>query len=429
MYLNPDGLKLAKYVIKHNRPPLVFSNEIITLKEKLAKVCDGEAFVVQGGECAESVDEYDTNHMIDLFKTLIVMSLIVSYDINKPVVKIARAAGQYAKPRTNQFEKKGAVELPSYFGDIMNSKDFSYSGRVVSESRIIKAHDMSANTMNMIRAMSTSGYFSLERIHEWIPPIIDNALHDKVKWHYNSRLEAIQKSVEFMKNCGVARGSNIREPELYTSHEALLLDYEESMVRKDSITDDMFDCSAHFVWLGERTRDLDGQHVEFLRGIGNPIGIKVSKNTDIEELDDIIRVLNPENEKGKITLICRYGYDDIHEYFPLLLKEMKKTTYNIVYMVDPMHGNTYTLSNGFKTRDFEHIMSETSQFFEICKEYDVYPGGIHIEMTGNDKSKECVNGLAKTTDADVEMYFQSNCDPRMNYSQCIEYALNIASFL
>lgn len=427
-YLNPKGLQKVKDVIRNNRPPLVFANEILTLKEKLSLVVDGEAFIVQGGECAESVDEYNTSDMIDLFKTLIIMSLIISYDLDKPVIKIARAAGQYAKPRSNQRETIGDSTLPSYFGDIINAKHFDYESRMVNEHRILRAHDMSANTLNLIRAMSMSGYFSLTRLHEWVPLTIKDDLDGTVKRKYRSALEAIEKAVDFMKNCGVHQNSStLSEPELYTSHEALLLDYEESMVRRDSITRKMFDCSSHFVWLGERTRNLHGPHVEFLRGIENPIGIKISKNTDLEQLLNIIDALNPSNEKGKIVLICRYGHEAIEEHFPRLLKTLITTPRNIVYMVDPMHGNTYTLPNGFKTRNFEHIMVETNTFFELCKKYGVYPGGIHLEMTGNDRSKECVNGLVRTTETDVEANFNSNCDPRLNYSQCVEYALTIAS--
>jgi 3-deoxy-7-phosphoheptulonate synthase len=427
-YHDPERVERVKDTIRKNRPPLVFANEIRILKQRLAAASEGRMFVVQGGECAESVDDYSTKDMIELFKTLIIMSLIISYDFKKPVVKIARAAGQYAKPRSSPHEKVEGVELPSYFGDIVNGKAFDEESRSISEDRILKAHDMSANTMNMIRAMTMSGYLSLERMHEWVPFTLQDDLDVSVFRKYYASLQGILKAVEFMRSCGIKLSSRMKEPELYISHEALLLDYEEAMVRRDSITNKIYDCSTHFVWLGERTRSLHGPHVEFLRGIENPIGIKLSHTTDLDELVRIIHTLNPTNEKGKIVLICRYGHNNIEWFLPSLFKKIKAKAYHVLYMVDPMHGNTYKLPNGCKTRNFEHIVAETAAFFDLCIQYGVVPGGVHLEMTGNDESRECLNGLVKNTAMDVKTTFKSNCDPRLNYSQCVEYALAVADY-
>lgn len=427
-YLNINELKRHTDTIKYNRPPLVFANEIVDLKTRLVDACDGNAFIIQGGECAESIDSYVTNDIIDMIKTLIVMSIIICYVNDKQVIKIARAAGQYAKPRSNPTETIDDVTLPSFFGDNINSIEFTEENRKICPERIVLAHDVAANTMNLIRGMSSSGYLSLYRLHSWI--LSDTkSLHKDVVNKYSKVLNNISKCIKYMGNCGVDENHNLYTPNIFTSHEALLLEYEESMVRTDSISGQYFDCSAHMVWIGDRTRQLDGQHVEFLRGVQNPIGIKISKNTNLEELVKIIRILNPENAKGKICVICRYGDAYIDEHFVELIYALKVTKLNVVYMIDPMHGNTYKLNNGYKTRDFNKIVSDTRKFFEICYKYSVYPGGVHLEITGNDTSSECVHGLVNNTETDVKTKFKSKCDPRLNLSQCIEYIFHVSSFM
>ena len=427
-YDDKDKLNLIKKKLKYNRPPLVFSNEIVTLRKQLVDVSDGKSFIIQGGECAESIDNYDTNNVIDMMKALIVMSLIVSYTNDIQVIKILRGAGQYAKPRSSPTETIDDVTLNSYFGDNINGLSFNEKSRQINATRMLIANDISAHTMNLMRSMSSSGFLSLYNLQQWVKRDLKDDVHINVYDEYNEVLDDIERSIKFMSNCGVINNDKLNAPEIFTSHEALLLDYEESMIREDSTTKKNFNCSGHFLWLGDRTRDVDGQHVEFLRGVENPIGIKISKNTDLSEIVDIIKILNPHNDKGKICLICRYGDDHITNNFEILINVITFNKLNVIYMVDPMHGNTYTLENGYKTRNFNKILSETNNFFNICNKKNVYPGGVHIEMTGNDDSSECINGLIENKEEHVSDNYKSNCDPRLNLSQCIEYAFKLHKF-
>ena len=428
-YEDNNKLLEVKYRLKYQRPPLIFANEVIDLRNNLCDVCDGNSFIIQGGECAESVDEYDSDSIFDMFKTIVIMSIIISYSNNKRVIKILRGAGQYAKPRSNPTETRHGKTLPSYFGDSINSLEFNHDARKVDPMRMLHAHDVSSNTLNLLRSMSTSGYLSLYRLHDWINKDLRRDANDVVITNYRGIIKDIEKAINFMTNCGIDKNHKLHVPEVYTSHEALLLDYEEPMVRKDSITGKYFCTSGHFVWIGDRTRDLDGQHVEFLRGVENPIGIKISKDTKLDELIDIIYVLNDDNSKGKICLICRYGDEHIDKHFINLINAIAEAKLNVIFMIDPMHGNTYKLKNGYKTRSFDKILSETQKFFKICQKNSVYPGGIHLEMTGNDKSAECMHGLVKNDEIDVGNNYKSQCDPRLNLSQCIEYICKITKLI
>jgi 3-deoxy-7-phosphoheptulonate synthase len=429
-YENKDLLNKNKNILKHKRHPIVFANEINELKKDLKKVAEEDGFIIQGGDCAEIINGKTTSEIIDLVKLLSEMSLIYSYSTNKPVVKIGRIAGQYAKPRSSMYEKKDGLTLPSYFGDIVNGFEFSEASRKIDPSRLVEAHDSSVSVMNTLRALMNSSYLSLDTIYNWTnDDTLYNDLNINVYDEYSETIKSIKDSILFAKNCGCDDVS-FNNPVIYTSHEALLLDYEECLVRTDSKTGNMYDCSAHFIWLGERTREIDGAHVEFLRGIDNPIGIKVGPKANHEELIDIIRKLKKKKKKGKISLICRFGEHCIEQELPILLSTLKENPeINHLLMIDPMHGNTKKIESGIKTRDFRDVLIESSKFFKICKDHNVKSHGIHLELTAEDDSAECIGGLIGNDVTDIEHRYNSNCDPRLNRSQCIEYILLLSKHL
>ena len=434
LYKNKDKLETIKNTLKYNRPPLVFANEIIQLNNDLKLVHNKEAFIIQGGDCAESIDNYDYKNVMDLVRLLIQMALIVSYNKHVKVIKIARAGGQFSKPRTNneetQISKTGEkVTLPSYFGDSINKLPFTENDRIIDETRMLLAHDVSANTLNLIRSMSTSGYLSLNRLNAWMYRCV---FKKRLLYHkYIDLFQEMNKSLKLLSLFGIDASNEhkLNTPVVYTSHEALLLHYEECMTRKDSISNEIFDCSAHFLWIGDRTRDLDGAHIEFARGIHNPIGIKIGPNANITDIIKIIDTLNPLNHPGKITLICRFGNEYILDLFPDLILEIKKQNKNVIWMLDPMHGNNDTFTDGKKTRYFKKILNETKLFFDICKTHDIYPGGVHLEMCAIDDSAECVGGLINIEEEDVKRNYKSNCDPRLNLAQSIEYAFELSKLM
>ncbi len=419
-------LKLLKEVEEELRkfPPLIFAGEARNLKSDLARVGRGEAFIVQGGDCAESFDAFNADTIKRLFKLILQMSVVMTYSSGKSVVKIGRVAGQFAKPRSSDFEEKNGVKLPSYRGDIINSIEFSKEAREPDPRRMIRAYYQSVATMNLIRAFSRGGMADLREVHKWnLEFIKDHPLGKK----YEELSNQIDKAVKFLNACGInsQNAPQLRQTVVYTSHEALLLNYEEAFTRVDSFTGDWYNTSAHMLWIGDRTRDLDGAHIEYFRGIKNPIGCKVGPSMEADELIKLIDALNPENEPGRLNLIVRMGADKINELFPPLLKAVKEAKKDVVWTIDPMHGNVEKTSTGLKTRDFDNILSEVRSFFEIHQKEGTIGGGIHLEMTGEDVT-ECTGSTSCSIDEDsLSDRYHTQCDPRLNAKQALELAFMI----
>jgi len=406
-------------------PPLIFSGEARNLKTKLAAAGRGEAFLLQGGDCAESFSDFNANNIKNLFKLMLQMNMVLMYSTGKPVVKIGRIAGQFAKPRSSDFEEIDGVKLPSYRGDIINGIEFNETARMPSPYNMLKAYNQSASTLNLLRAFARGGLADLNKVHQWnLDFIKDNPLGKR----YDELSTKIDHSMKFMAACGLNSDSmpQLHQTTLYTSHEALLLNYEEALTRQDSETGEWYDCSAHMLWIGDRTRDLSEAHIEYFRGIQNPIGCKVGPSMEEDELIELIDALNPDNEEGRLNLIVRMGAGKIREYFPKLLKRVRDEGKNVVWSCDPMHGNVEKSSSGFKTRDFDNILSEVEQFFSIHKEMGTIAAGIHLEMTGNDVT-ECTGSTSCAITAEgLASRYHTQCDPRLNASQALELAFMLS---
>jgi len=406
-------------------PPLIFAGEARRLKEKLAAAGRGEAFLLQGGDCAESFADFNAKNIKNLFKLMLQMNMVLMYSTGKPVVKVGRIAGQFAKPRSSDYEEKDGVKLPSYRGDIINGIEFTKEARVPNPENMLKAYYQSASTLNLLRAFSRGGLADLNKVHQWnLEFIKDNPLGKK----YDELSDKIDHSMKFMAACGLSSDvmPQLHQTTLYTSHEALLLNYEEALTRQDSETGEWYDCSAHMLWIGDRTRDLTEAHIEYFRGIQNPIGCKVGPSMGEDELIALIDALNPENEEGRLNLIVRMGADKIAEYYPPLLKKVRDAGKNVVWSIDPMHGNVEKSSTGFKTRNFDNILSEVEQFFSIHKEMGTVPAGIHLEMTGNDVT-ECTGSTScAITDEGLASRYHTQCDPRLNASQALELSFMLS---
>ncbi len=409
-------------------PPLIFAGEARNLKEELAKAGRGEAFIIQGGDCAESFAAFNADTIKNLFKLILQMSVVVAYSSGKPIVKIGRVAGQFAKPRSSNYEEKDGVKLPSYRGDIINDIEFSAEARKPDPYRMIRAYYQSAATMNLLRAFSRGGLADLNEVHRWNLDFIKNHPIGK---KYEEISCQIDKAMQFLKAAGLTSKNTpqLRQTVVYTSHEALLLNYEEALTRVDSITGDYYNTSAHMLWIGDRTRDLDGAHIEYFRGIHNPIGCKVGPTMKPDELVELVKALNPKNEEGKLNLIVRMGATKIDELFPPLLKAVRDANLNVVWTIDPMHGNVEKSSTGFKTRDFDNILSEVKSFLKIHKEHGTIAAGVHLEMTGEDVT-ECTGSTscAITVD-DLHSRYHTQCDPRLNANQALELAFMISEVL
>jgi len=406
-------------------PPLIFSGEARNLKKDLARAGRGEAFIVQGGDCAESFAAFNADTIKNLFKLILQMSVVVAYSSGKPVVKIGRVAGQFAKPRSSDFEEKDGVKLPSYRGDIINDIEFSKEARKPDPYRMVRAYYQSAATMNLLRAFSRGGLADLNEVHRW------NL--DFIKSHpIGQKFEAIScqidKAMKFLKAAGITseNAPELRQTTVYTSHEALLLNYEEALTRTDSITGDYYNTSAHMLWIGDRTRDLDGAHIEYFRGIKNPIGCKVGPSMKPDELVALVKALNPDNEEGKLNLIVRMGADKINELYPPLLKAVRDANLNVVWTIDPMHGNVEKSSTGFKTRDFDNILSEVKSFFNIHREHGTVAAGVHLEMTGENVTECTGSASCSITVDDLSSRYHTQCDPRLNANQALELAFMIS---
>ena len=405
-------------------PPLVFAGEARELRKRLGDVALGNAFLLQGGDCAESFKEFHPDNIRDTFRILLQMAVVLTFAAAVPVVKVARIAGQFAKPRSAPTEKQGDEELPSYRGDIINGMDFTNAARQPDPERMVSAYSQAAATLNLLRAFATGGYAGLEYVHRWNQGFVTDSPQGA---RYQEFATRITEALEFMKACGVnAKTSpHLQGTDLYTSHEALLLGYEQSLTRIDSTTGDWYDTSAHMLWIGDRTRQLDGAHVEFLRGVENPLGMKCGPSLEPDDLLRLIDVLNPKNEPGRLTLISRFGADNVAEHLPKLLRKVKSEGRHVVWSCDPMHGNTIKAANGYKTRPFERILKEVEQVFAVHQAEGTYAGGIHIEMTGQNVT-ECTGGAHAITEDDLSSRYHTHCDPRLNANQALDLAFLLA---
>ncbi len=423
-----DKKKLADVVKRLKKlPPLVFAGEVRNLKDRLSKCVTGDSFLLQAGDCAESFAEFHPNYIRDTFRVILQMSVILSFASGVPIVKVGRLAGQFAKPRSSSVEKKDDIELPSYLGDMINAIEFDKNSRVHDPERMIMAYNQAASTQNLLRAFAYGGYADLTRIQQWN---LDFVKRSKQGSKFKILANRISECLNFMSSCGVTSESvrQLSETSFFISHEALLLPYESAFTRVDSTTGDWYDTSAHMVWIGDRTRQINGAHVEFCRGISNPIGIKVGPTSDSDEIIRVIKKINPNNEKGKITLIVRMGCKKIDKLYPEILRKINEKGFNVVWSSDPMHANIEKSKSGYKTRNFKNILSEVKSFFKIHNNEGTIAGGIHLEMTGQNVT-ECIGGLQKISDKDLASRYHTHCDPRLNASQSIELAFLIASFL
>ena len=410
-----------------NYPPLVFAGEARTLKSQLANVSKGKAFLLQGGDCAESFSEFHSDNIRDTFKALLQMSVVMTYAAGLPVVKVGRLGGQFAKPRSSNTETFNGVTLDSYRGDIINGVEFTKEARVPDPKRMIHAYNQSAATQNLIRAFASGGLADLHQIHQWN---LDFAHQNAVTAKYEKLSEDIEKSLQFMEACGINSKTyrTLRETDFYTSHEALLLPYEEAFTRKDSLTGDWYNTAAHMVWIGDRTRQLDGAHIEYMRGINNPIGIKAGPSMDPEDLIKLCQRLNPQNEEGRLNVIVRMGANKVGDGMPALIRAIEREGINVVWSCDPMHGNTIKSSNNYKTRPVDDILTEMKQFFQVHRAEGTFAGGVHLEMTGKNVT-ECIGGSFTVTEEDLSSRYHTHCDPRLNADQALELAFLIADSL
>jgi len=408
-------------------PPLVFAGEARRLKAALALAAEGRAFVLQGGDCAESFSDFNANSVRDTFRVLLQMAVVLTFGATVPIVKIGRMAGQFAKPRSSDMETLDGVALPSYRGDIINGPDFNAAARIPDPARMETAYFQSAGRMNLLRAFASGGYADLHQVHRWN---LDFVARSPLAARYQDLATRIDETLGFMAACGIgsANTAQIRETEFYTSHEALLLPYEQALTRVDSTSGDWYGCSANFLWIGDRTRQVDGAHVEFLRGIRNPIGIKVGPSTPVDDLLRLIDILHPDDEPGRLTLISRMGAEKVHTHLAPLLRAVQRVGKKIVWVCDPMHGNTISTAQNVKTRNFESILAEMRGFFDVFAGEGVRPGGVHVEMTGQPVT-ECVGGAHRLTEADLSQRYETFCDPRLNAEQSLELAFLVAAEL
>jgi 3-deoxy-7-phosphoheptulonate synthase len=412
--------KLATY------PPLIFAGEADKLKKALAEVAAGDAFLLQGGDCAESFSEHSANHVRELFRVFLQMAVVLTFAGQQPVVKVGRIAGQFAKPRSSPTEKRGGTELPSYRGDIINGEEFTEADRIPDPERQLQAYRQSAATLNLIRAFSEGGYAGLENVLRWM---LDFEQKSPFGRKYKELGEQIQTALRFMRACGVTEETmpSLGRTTFYTSHEALLLGYEQALTRRDEAggSQNWYATAGHMIWIGDRTRQPDHAHVEFCRGIRNPLGLKCGPSLEPDGLLRLIDILNPKNEPGRLTLICRFGFDKVEKHLPKLIRAVQKAGQTVVWSCDPMHGNTITAANGLKTRPFDRIRSEVDAFFEVHRAEGTHAGGVHVEMTGLNVT-ECTGGATAITEAQLSDRYHTRCDPRLNADQSLELAFLVA---
>jgi 3-deoxy-7-phosphoheptulonate synthase len=408
-------------------PPLVFAGEARRLKTLLGSVAKGDAFLLQGGDCAESFKEFHADSIRDTFRLILQMAVVLTFAGGRPVVKVGRVAGQFAKPRSDATETQNGVTLPSYRGDNINGQEFDAAARTPDPERLMRAYSQSASTLNLLRAFAGGGYADLQNIHRWTVGFVEDS---PLGARYRELTDKISESLTFMAAVGVTSDSHpdLKRVEVFTSHEALLLGFEEAMTRVDSLTGEWYDTSAHMLWIGERTRQLDGAHVEFMRGVKNPIGVKCGPTMEPDDLLQLIDALNPKNEPGRLTLIGRFGADKVEARLPRLMEATAKAGRAVVWSCDPMHGNTLKAANGYKTRPFERILKEVKGFVEVARAEGVHPGGLHLEMTGQNVT-ECLGGARALTEDELSHRYHTHCDPRLNADQALELAFLVAENL
>jgi 3-deoxy-7-phosphoheptulonate synthase len=426
IYPNQAHLEEVEALLK-NYPPLVFAGEARNLKKSLADVCEGKAFLLQGGDCAESFSEFHAHNIRDTFKVMMQMAVVMTFAGGVPVVKVGRLGGQFAKPRSSDNETINGVTLPSYRGDIINGVEFTEAARIPDPQRMVQAYNQSAATLNLLRAFASGGLADLHQVHAWNLGFVGQ---NKLTQKYEELSQQIDNSLRFMAACGITSDTyrTLRETDFYTSHEALLLPYEEAFTRQDSLTGEWYDVSSHMLWIGDRTRQLDGAHVEFMRGIQNPIGIKAGPSMDTDNLIRLCDVLNPNNEAGRLNIIVRMGADKVGDGMPKLIQAIQREGKKVLWSCDPMHGNTITSGNGYKTRPVDAILKEMKQFFQVHKSEGSYAGGVHLEMTGKNVT-ECLGGSFEITEENLESRYHTHCDPRLNADQSLELAFLIADTL
>ncbi len=408
-------------------PPLVFAGEARTLTESLALASEGKAFVLQAGDCAEAFGAFSANGIRDKLKIILQMSVVLTYGAGVPTVKIGRIAGQFAKPRSSNTEVRDGVELPSFRGDMVNDIAFDAESRAPDPTRLLRGYHQSASTLNLLRALTKGGYADLAQAHAWNQDFVTASPEGR---RYESLAAEIERALRFMTACGIDLNAEfqLHQVDCYTSHEALLLDYEEALTRQDSITGDWYDCSAHLLWIGDRTRQLDGAHVEFLAGVENPVGVKLGPTTEPDEVLALCKRLNPDARAGKLMLISRMGKDRVSELLPPLIDAVRESGHPVVWACDPMHGNTFTHSSGVKTRRFDDVMSELRGFFTACNNAGVWPGGVHVELTGENVT-ECLGGTDEVLGDHLEQRYETMCDPRLNARQSLDLAFQTAELL
>ncbi|MBO6518526.1 MAG: 3-deoxy-7-phosphoheptulonate synthase class II [Rhodospirillales bacterium] len=424
----PDAAKLAAVEeALSNVPPLVFAGEARSLKKSLGAVAEGNAFALMGGDCAESFAEFHPNNIRDTFRVILQMAFVLTFGAAMPVVKIGRMAGQFAKPRSAPTETQGDVTLDSYRGDMVNAMPFTSEDRTPDPDRLMRVYNQSAATLNLLRAFAQGGYADLNKVHQWTLGFIADSPEAE---RYQDLADRLDETLAFMSACGLTAENTpqLRETDFYTAHEALLLNYEQALTRVDSTSGDWYDTSAHFLWIGDRTRQPDHAHVEFMRGIANPIGMKCGPSTDPDELIRLIDMLNPDNVPGRLTLISRMSSEKVLDLLPPLLRRVKSEGRNVAWVCDPMHGNVIKSSTGYKTRPFDRILTEVRGFFEAHEAEGTYAGGVHLEMTGQNVT-ECTGGAIAITDADLSDRYHTHCDPRLNAQQALELAFLLAEEL
>lgn len=424
----PDASALEEVEAKLRKiPPLVFAGEARNLRRALAEVGEGRAFLLQGGDCAESFAEHSADNIRDTFRVLMQMAVVMTFAGASPVVKVGRMAGQFAKPRSSNFETENGVELPSYRGDMVNGMEFTSDARVPDPDRMLQAYSQAAATLNLLRAFAQGGYADLHRVHGWNMGFVAGTPQGE---KYQEMADQISDALDFMRACGITPDAvqEMRQTDFYTSHEALLLNYEQAMTRIDSTSGDWYDTSAHLLWIGDRTRDLDGAHVNFMRGICNPIGIKAGPSMTPEDLIRLCDVLNPRNEPGRLTIIARMGADKVKEHLPPLIRVIEREGRKVTWSCDPMHANTIKSGTGYKTRPFDQILAEVRRFFDVHEAEGTWAGGVHFEMTGQDVT-ECIGGAQEITEHSLADRYHTHCDPRLNASQSLELAFLVADTL
>src|ERR1700722_10055433 len=424
----PDEAHLARVeTALAAKPPLVFAGEARRLLDHLELVAHGKSFLLQAGDCAESFDEGSADSIRDKLKVILQMAVALTYAAGVPVIKVGRIAGQFAKPRSEEFELRDGEQLDVFRGHIVNSEAFTAESRRPDPERLLAAYHQSVSTLNLLRAFTTGGFAALSRVHAWNQEFVANSLEGK---RYEVIADEIERALAFMRACGIDLhdDSALQSVDFYTSHEALILPYEQALTRRDSLTGDWYDCSAHMLWIGDRTRQLNGAHVNFLRGVSNPLGLKVGPSMGVDELRQLVQVLNPDNVPGRLTLIARMGHQRVSDLLPALVEALRDDGRTELWTCDPMHGNTFVASGGQKTRHFDDVLSETSQFFMVHQALGTWPGGLHIELTGDDVT-ECLGGGSRLNENDLELNYTTICDPRLNATQSLDMAFHVAEYL